>query len=125
MRNRSFTPVERALFIACMMLVIVLLAFVGLARLASDAPAPAARVAAPPAALVAGQVEYDGAALAAERRQDVVGALLTFFLLGGAICAAACAVWAGVLALRGTRAEAAAGEEAFGALPGAKPGSQA
>ncbi len=115
MRNRILTPVGRALFIACMMLVIVLLAFVGLARLASDAPAPAARVAAPAAELVAGQVEYDRSALAAERRQDIVGALLTFFLLGGAICALACAIWAAVLAVRGTpRPEAGLGEEAFG-----------
>jgi hypothetical protein len=115
MRKRPLTPVGRALFIACTMLVIVLLAFVGLARLAGDASAPAARIAAPPAGqLVAGEVEYDRSALAAERRQDVVGALLMFFLIGGAVTALACAIWAGVLALRGRHAEAAVGEEAFG-----------
>jgi hypothetical protein len=115
MRKRPLTPVGRALFIACTMLVIVLLAFVGLARLASDVPPPAARVAGPPAELVAGQVEYDRSALASERRQDVIGALLTFFLIGGAVCAVACGIWATVLAVRGARrAEAAPGEEAFG-----------
>jgi len=117
MLNRPISPAGRALCIAGIALLIFLLAFIGLARLASDAPAPPVRVAAPPAELVAGQVAFDGAAVAAERRHDIVGALLTFFLLGGAICALACAVWAGVLALRGTRAaraESSAGEEAFG-----------
>jgi hypothetical protein len=115
MRKRTLTPVGRALFIACTMLVIVLLAFVGLARLAADVPPPVARVAAPTTELVAGQVEYDRSALASERRQDVIGALLTFFLIGGAACGLACAIWAVVLAVRGARrTEAALGEEAFG-----------
>jgi len=117
MRKRSISPTGRALAFAGIALLIVLLAFIGLARLATDAPAPSARAAAPPAGLVAGQVAFDAAEVAAERRRDIVGALLTFFLLGGAICALACAVGAGVLALRGTRAargESNVGEEAFG-----------
>ena len=119
MLTRPISPAGRALFIAGMALVIVLLAFIGLARLATDEPPPTARAAAPAAELVAGQVVFDAAAVTAERRHDIVGALLTFFLLGGAICALACAVWAGVLALRGTRAaraESSAGEEAFGPI---------
>jgi len=119
MQNRPISPAGRALSVAGIALLIVLLAFIGLARLATDEPMPPARVAAPPAELVAGQVAFDAAAVAAERRHDIVGALLTFFLLGGAICAPACALWAGVLALRGTRAariESGAGEEAFGPL---------
>lgn len=118
MLNRPISPPGRALSIAGLALVIVLLAFIGLARLATDQPAPPARAAAPPAELVAGEVAYDVAAVAAERRQDIVGALLTFFLLGGAVCALACAAWAGVLAVRGTRAraESSAGEAAFDPL---------
>ncbi len=118
MLKRPLSPPGRALFIATMALVIVLLAFIGLARLAVDAPAPTVRAAPPAAELVAGDVAFDGTALAAERRRDVIGALLTFFLLGGAICAAAFAAWAAVLALRGTRAVGGApGEEAFEPLP--------
>jgi hypothetical protein len=119
MRNRPLTPVGRALVLACLALAVVLLAFVGLARLATDAPAPSARAAAPAAELVAGQVDFDSAAVAAERRRDVVGALLTFCLFAAAVCTVAFAISAGVLALRGTpRAEANLGEEAFGPVPG-------
>jgi hypothetical protein len=121
MLNRPITPAGRALFVAGVALFIVLVAFIGLARLAVDEPVPPARVAAPQTERLAGQVEFDAAAIAAERRQDIVGALLTFFLLGGAVCVLAGAAWAGVLALRGARpARGGADEEAFGPLPDPK-----
>jgi hypothetical protein len=102
--NRPISRARTALFGAGIALLIVVLALVGLARLTPGEPAPSARVPAPPSELTVGTVVFDTAAVASERRNDIVGALLMFFAVGGALCALSFTVWGFVLARRAARA---------------------
>jgi len=111
--NRLISATRPALLGAAIALLIVVLALVGLARLTGNEPASPARTAAPPAEFTAGTVVFDTDVIAAERRRDVVGALLMSFALGGALFALTCGGWACFLAwrtARGAHAESGSGQ---------------
>src|SRR5262245_56339893 len=120
MMNRLVSQVQPALFGAGIALLIVVLALVGLARLTPEQPTSSAVAPATPAGLTAGTVAFDAAAVTAERRRDVVGALLMAFAVVGAVAGLACAAWACIAAWRAVRA--GSGEPAEGREEGTASG---
>jgi len=102
--NRLVSQVRPPLFGVGIALLIVVLALVGLGRLTPDQPTSFAVAPAAPAGLTAGTVAFDAGAVAAERRRDIVGALLMAFAVVGALGGFACAAWACIAAWRAVRA---------------------